>query len=166
MADRLTPQQRSNLMRRVGGKNTAPEMVVRKLAHAAGFRFRLHRTDLPGKPDLSFVGRRKVILVHGCFWHGHGCKIGRLPKTNLDFWGPKIARNRERDLEVEAALVAAGWEVLTVWQCETKTRDLDGLRERIVNFLGKPKIGVNTAPADRYHRRLRGGPNGKATVRS
>jgi DNA mismatch endonuclease, patch repair protein len=142
MTDKLTPEQRSNLMRRVRGKDTAPEMIVRRLAHGAGFRFRLHRKDLLGKPDLCFPGRRKVIFVHGCFWHGHGCKIGRLPKSRPEFWQPKIARNRERDAEVAAALSALGWGVLTVWQCETK--DIDDLRQRIVDFLGKPADSRST----------------------
>lgn len=133
MVDRLTPEQRSNLMRRVRGKDTAPEMIVRRLAHRAGFRFRLHRKDLPGKPDLCFPARRKVIFVHGCFWHGHGCKIGRLPKSRPEFWEPKIARNRERDATAVAALVALGWTVLTVWQCETK--ESESLRQRVVEFL-------------------------------
>jgi len=133
MTDRLTSEQRSNLMRRVLGRNTTPELVVRRLVHGAGFRYRLHRKDLPGKPDLCFPVRRKAIFVHGCFWHGHGCKIGRLPKSHLEFWRPKIARNRERDQSAAAALASLGWRVLTVWQCETK--DLEALRQRIVEFL-------------------------------
>lgn len=134
MVDRLTPQQRSNLMRQVRGKDTAPEMIVRRLAFAEGYRYRLHRKGLPGKPDLVFPGRRKAIFVHGCFWHGHGCKIGRLPKSRPEFWEPKIARNQQRDAESAAALIASGWDVLTVWQCETKDRE--ALRNRIVDFLG------------------------------
>ncbi|HEY8032433.1 MAG TPA: DNA mismatch endonuclease Vsr [Methylocella sp.] len=133
MTDRLTIEQRSNLMRRVRGKDTAPELLVRRLAHAAGFRFRLHRKDLPGNPDLCFPTRHKVIFVHGCFWHGHGCKIGRLPKSRLEFWQPKIARNRERDTAAVAALATLGWRVFTVWQCQTKDRP--ALRQRIVEFL-------------------------------
>ncbi len=136
MTDRLTIEQRSNLMRRVRGKDTAPELLVRRLAHAAGFRFRLHRKDLPGNPDLCFPTRHKVIFVHGCFWHGHGCKIGRLPKSRLEFWQPKIARNRERDTAAVAALATLGWRVFTVWQCQTKDRP--ALRQRIVEFLSAP----------------------------
>lgn len=133
MTDRLTIEQRSNLMRRVRGKDTAPELIVRRLAHAAGYRFRLYRKDLPGKPDLCFPSRRKAIFVHGCFWHGHGCKIGRLPKSRPEYWEPKIARNRERDTAAVAALAALGWRVLTIWQCQTKDRE--ALRQRIVEFL-------------------------------
>ena len=136
MTDRLTIEQRSNLMRRVRGKDTAPELIVRRLAHAAGFRFRLHRKDLPGKPDLCFPSRRKAMFVHGCFWHGHGCKIGRLPKSRPEYWQPKIARNRERDTAAVAALAALGWRVLTVWQCQTKDRQ--ALLQRIVEFLSEP----------------------------
>ena len=133
MTDRLTIEQRSNLMRRVRGKDTAPEVFVRRLVHAAGFRFRLHRQDLPGKPDLCFPSRHKAIFVHGCFWHGHTCKIGRLPKSRPEYWQPKIAQNRERDSATVAALAALGWRVLTVWQCQTK--DSQALRQRIVEFL-------------------------------
>ncbi len=136
MADRLTIQQRSNLMRRVRGKDTVPELIVRRLAHAAGFRFRLHRKDLPGRPDLCFPSRRKAIFVHGCFWHGHGCKIGRLPKSRPEYWEPKIARNRDRDLAAGTALSALGWGVLTIWQCQTKDRH--ALKQRIVEFLSAP----------------------------
>jgi len=98
-----------------------------------GYRFRLHRKDLPGTPDIVLPIRRTAIFVHGCFWHAHGCKIGRPPKSRPEFWGPKLARNRERDQANLDALGAAGWNVATVWQCETK--DLEALRERLVNFL-------------------------------
>lgn len=138
MIDRLTPAQRSNLMRSVRGKNTLPEMIVRREAHGAGFRYRLHRKDLPGRPDLCFPSRKKIIFVHGCFWHGHGCKIGKLPKSRLDFWRPKIERNRKRDADVLSQLEAAGWSTLIIWQCELKNHDSEQIRERIVNFLGKP----------------------------
>ncbi len=108
-------------------------MIVRRLTHGAGFRYRLHRKDLPGKPDLCFPARRKVIFVHGCFWHGHDCKLGRLPKSRTEYWLPKIARNRERDAATVATLAALGWTVLTIWECETKDRE--ALRERVVEFL-------------------------------
>src|SRR5882672_2480634 len=96
--DRLLPERRSWLMSRVKGRDTAPERLVRHMLHAQGYRYRLHRKDLPGKPDIVFLGRKKVIFVHGCFWHGHGCRIGRLPKSNEAFWTAKIDANRTRDL--------------------------------------------------------------------
>ena len=142
MADRLTKAARSNLMRQVKSVDTKPEMVVRKLLHAAGYRYRLHGSKLLGKPDLVFRARRKVIFVHGCFWHGHGCKIGRLPKSRLDFWGPKLARNQERDLETTRALEAEGWGVLVVWQCDLK--DPAQLTARLLNFLGTPGSSRST----------------------
>lgn len=142
MTDRLTPQQRSDLMRRVGGKDTAPEMIVRRMVHAQGYRYRLHRKGLPGKPDLVFPSRRKAIFVHGCFWHGHGCKIGRLPKSRPEYWEPKIVRNRERDAAAVAGLAKLGWDALTVWQCET--RDGMALAQRLVEFLGPPKNSRST----------------------
>lgn len=133
MADRLTAQQRSELMSKIKGKDTAPEMIVRRIVHGLGFRYRLHRKNLPGKPDLAFSARRKVIFVHGCFWHGHGCKIGKLPKSRPEFWRPKIEGNRRRDEATLAGLARAGWVSLIVWQCETK--DLSALRNKIVEFL-------------------------------
>lgn len=136
MVDNRTPASRSALMSRVGAKNTAPEMIVRRLLHGLGYRFRLHRRDLPGTPDIVFPTRRKAILVHGCFWHSHGCKIGQPPKSRPEFWEPKLERNRRRDVEVEAALRRAGWDVITVWQCET--RRPEELRNRLVDFLGPP----------------------------
>ena len=107
-------------MRRIRKKDTKPELIVRRAAHALGFRFRLHRRDLPGSPDLSFPRHRKVIFVHGCFWHQHeGCRLARLPKSKLDYWLPKFARNIERDELARIALEAAGWRCLTIWECET-----------------------------------------------
>lgn len=133
LADNRTPASRSALMARVGSKNTAPEMMVRKLLFSMGYRYRLHRADLPGKPDIVFVAKRKAIFVHGCFWHAHGCKIGRLPKSRVRFWMAKMDRNSARDIENEDRLQGLGWDVLTVWQCET--RDTVLLRERLTNFL-------------------------------
>ncbi|MEJ0094730.1 MAG: very short patch repair endonuclease [Methylocella sp.] len=125
---------RSAIMRSVKSTNTRPEMIVRSLAHRLGFRFRLHRKALPGSPDLVFVGRRKVIFVHGCFWHGHDCKRGsRMPKANADYWSSKIAGNKARDAKTQAALAAAGWGVMIVWECETK--DSEALGARILDFL-------------------------------
>ena len=120
-------------MSRVKGKNTKPEMIVRRTAHALGYRFRLHRKDLPGRPDLVFPRLRKVVFVHGCFWHRHDCPRGTLPKTNSEFWQTKLSRNVERDARSIAALQAAGWNVLVVWECETKDRD--GLAGKLSTFL-------------------------------
>lgn len=134
--DRLSKQRRSRLMSRIGSKNTTPELIVRSLIHRLGYRFRLHYKKLPGKPDLAFPGRRKIIFVHGCFWHGHeNCPKGRLPKSNLDVWEPKILRNRERDIANSRELVSQGWEVLTIWQCELK--NFESVKDRIVKYLGK-----------------------------
>ena len=133
MADTRSPEQRSRIMKAVGQKHTGPELVVRRLLHAAGYRFRLHRKDLPGSPDLAFPSRRKAIFVHGCFWHGHDCPKGRLPKSRPEYWLPKIEANKVRDARKEAELCALGWEVSTVWQCETK--DQQGLLTRLRAFL-------------------------------
>lgn len=126
----MTSEQRSRTMRAVKGKDTGPEMAVRRLVHGMGYRYRLHRKDLPGNPDLVFGPRRKVIFVHGCFWHGHRCKRGdRTPKENRDYWQKKIARNLKRDREHLKALKGAGWRVLVVWECEIKKATLaSGLR--------------------------------------
>lgn len=133
MTDRLDPGRRSRLMQRVKTKNTAPEKTVRSLLHRLGYRFFLHRKELPGTPDIVFPRRRVVIFVHGCFWHGHGCHLGRLPKSRLDYWGPKIAANRERDDRNVQLLRAQGWRVATVWQCEL--RDLAALSEHLARLL-------------------------------
>ena len=136
MVDRVPPVQRSENMRRIRGKDTKPEMVVRRLVHSLGYRYRLHRKDLPGKPDLVFGPRKKVIQVHGCFWHQHPdpeCKVAHAPKSRLDYWGPKLRKNRERDQANRAALESAGWQVLEIWECQTK--DLDALEARLVKFL-------------------------------
>ena len=111
-------------------------MTVRRLVHGLGHRYRLHRKDLPGKPDLVFGPRRKVIFVNGCFWHGHDCARGaRQPVENADYWKAKIGRNIERDLANAAALQAAGWQVMVVWECETKVRDREALEARLDRFL-------------------------------
>lgn len=134
MSNHEVSEQRSRTMRAVRSTNTAPEMVVRRLLHARGYRYRLYSGDLPGKPDIVFRARRKVIFVHGCFWHGHTCKRGaRMPKTNQDYWRRKIGRNIERDKTHLEQLEAQGWSVFVVWECETK--DLTKLREALVQFL-------------------------------
>ena len=122
-------------MSRVRKADTKPEVVVRRLAHRMGYRFRLHRRDLPGTPDVVFPSRRRVIQVNGCFWHQHeGCRHSRMPRSRLDYWAPKLARNVERDAETLDALRAAGWEPMVIWECET--RDQDALRDRLSGFLG------------------------------
>lgn len=119
----------------VKGKDSRPEMVVRRLIHGLGFRYRLHDKSLPGKPDLVFKKRRKIVFVHGCFWHRHeNCRLARLPKSRVDFWLPKLDRNRERDAENSRRLKELGWEVLVIWECEITKVDL--LKERIKDFLG------------------------------
>lgn len=125
---------RSATMRAVKSTNTKPELKVRSLIHHLGYRFRLHRKDLPGTPDLVLSGRRKVIFVHGCFWHGHDCARGsRTPKTNRPYWLTKIDRNRNRDIANLCKLRANEWNVLTIWECETS--DLSALTERVREFL-------------------------------
>ncbi|MCY3879284.1 MAG: very short patch repair endonuclease [Rhodobacteraceae bacterium] len=127
-------EERSRNMRAIKGRDTKPEMRVRRLLHSMGYRYRLHRKDLPGKPDIVFGPRRKVIFVHGCFWHGHSCKAGqRIPKTNTEFWSNKIEANIERDRRQLEALSQAGWTALMLWECEL--RDADALRDRLTAFL-------------------------------
>lgn len=136
MADTRTPAQRRHIMQSVGTANTGPELAVRKLLHNAGYRYRLHPKKLPGRPDIVFPGRRRAIFVHGCFWHGHECQKGRAPKSKLDYWGPKLDANRERDARKEAELRALGYEVATIWQCEIG--DAEALETRLRTFLGPP----------------------------
>lgn len=121
-------------MKAVRRKDTAPEMTVRRALHSLGYRYRLHGKGLPGSPDLVFSSRKKVIFVHGCFWHSHDCPSGALPKSRLDYWGPKIARNVERDHKSICLLRKSGWETMVVWECETK--NLDELLPRLTSFLG------------------------------
>jgi len=127
---------RRKTMQAVKSKNTRPEMIVRRLVYGMGYRYRLHKKDLPGKPDMVFGPARKIIFVHGCFWHGHACKRGaRMPKTNQQYWKTKLERNKKRDSEHQHKLRAMKWQVLTIWECET--RDTDKLAERIAAFLAK-----------------------------
>lgn len=123
MADTRTTDQRRRIMQSVGTQDTGPELTVRYLLHSLGYRYRLHAKALPGKPDIVFPSRRKAIFVHGCFWHGHGCRKGRAPKSRLEYWKPKLKANRKRDTAQVAALQSLGWSVLTVWQCETGDRE-------------------------------------------
>ncbi|MCQ1773703.1 very short patch repair endonuclease [Neorhizobium galegae] len=126
--------KRSSLMARVKGKNTKPEMIVRRTLFAMGLRYRIHRKDLPGSPDIVFPGRKKAIFVHGCFWHRHaGCRLASTPKTRVDFWKAKFDANAARDSRNIDALEGLGWSVLVVWQCETS--DLGQLSENLKSFL-------------------------------
>lgn len=120
-------------MQAVKGRDTGPEKTVRSLLHQKGYRFRLHRKGLPGTPDIVFPSRKAVVFVHGCYWHGHGCRIGRLPKSRLDYWGPKIDANRMRDARKLNELAAAGWRSLVVWQCDLG--DAVALEQRLREFL-------------------------------
>jgi DNA mismatch endonuclease (patch repair protein) len=136
LADVFNPEQRSAVMRAVKSRDTAPEMKVRRAVHAMGLRYRLHRKDLPGSPDLVFPGRRLVLFVHGCFWHGHDCRRGaRLPATNADYWRAKIGRNTARDKAGGKALTKMGWRHAIIWECETRDP------VRLVRLL-KRRIGV------------------------
>lgn len=133
--DKLSPERRSENMRRIRGKDTSPELAVRKLCRELGFAgYRIHRKELPGKPDLVWVGRKLAIFVHGCFWHAHDCSEGlRKPKTNQQYWIPKIERNLQRDTENIRTLRAAGWDVLIIWECEIGDQSL--LSKKLLAFL-------------------------------
>lgn len=134
MADVLSPEQRRRNMSRIRGRDTEPEKIVRSMLHRMGYRFRLHRRDLPGRPDIVLPRLRSVIFVHGCFWHRHpGCRYATTPKTRAEFWQKKFEENVERDRRNIAALREAGWRVLCVWECET--RDLEGLEHQLQSFL-------------------------------
>jgi DNA mismatch endonuclease (patch repair protein) len=138
LADVLTPAQRRKNMQRIRSKDTQPELLVRRLIHSLGFRYRLHARELPGRPDLVFRRRRKVIFVHGCYWHVHSCALGRVaPATNAEFWRSKRQGNVDRDARNLAALREAGWESLVIWQCEL--REVPSLTRRIRKFLGEQK---------------------------
>lgn len=137
MPDIISKERRSENMRRIRSKGMKPEMIVRRLSHALGYRHRLHRKELPGKPDLVYPGRKKVIFVHGCFWHQHadpGCKIARRPKSNLDYWIPKLERNMERDVRNQEELRTSGWEVMIIWECQAK-QGPEKLADRLREFL-------------------------------
>jgi DNA mismatch endonuclease, patch repair protein len=140
-----TDPKRSALMARVRGRNTKPELAVRRVSHELGFRFRLHRRDLPGTPDLVFSRLKKIILVHGCFWHRHkGCGRATTPKTRREFWVSKFDANIARDAKTTAALRRLGWSVLVVWECET--RKPTSLRNRLGKFLGTQRSPQYRAP--------------------
>ena len=131
--DTIAPEQRSALMSRIRSKDTKPEIAVRSILHRLGYRFRLHVKDLPGRPDIVLPRHRKIILVQGCFWHGHDCKLASKPKSNGSYWSPKIAKNKERDERNLVLLCEAGWEILELWECEIRKND--DLVDRIKKFM-------------------------------
>lgn len=121
VVDRISPKKRSELMGRIRSKNTRPELLVRKIVFGLGYRYRLHARDLPGRPDLVFRAKKKVVFVHGCFWHRHlNCSIAHMPKSRIRFWKHKLEGNRQRDEKNKKALAKQGWAVLTIWECEMK----------------------------------------------
>ena len=136
MADKVCPAERSRIMAAVKSKDTTPEMVVRRLVHGLGFRYRLHVRGMPGTPDLVFRSKQRIVNVSGCFWHMHGCGRCRIPATRPDYWLGKLRRNRERDKRTLGQLRRAGWRVLVVWECQT--RDLQALEARLRRFLDAP----------------------------
>lgn len=134
MSDKLSPERRSQNMSNIRAKNTSPEMVVRRLVYGMGFRYRLHVASLPGKPDLVLPRYRKIIEVYGCFWHQHrGCIDSHIPKSRIDYWGPKLMRNVQRDKANKKRLRADGWDVLRLWECELKNLEL--VRKQLKAFL-------------------------------
>lgn len=148
MADTVTPEERSRTMRAVKSRDTKPELVVRRLLHAMGCRFRLHRKDLPGNPDIVLPRHKKVIFVHGCFWHGHpGCKHADRPSSNTEYWHKKIDRNMERDQRAQQELAAQHWRALIVWECQT--RDRKALTDTLGSFLETGARAINLAEDDR-----------------
>lgn len=144
--DKISPERRSANMGRIRSKNTSPEIVLRRLIHGLGYRFRLHRRDLPGKPDIVFPSRRKIILMHGCFWHQHSaCPEGRIPGSRPEYWVEKLKRNQVRDEANRTLLEQQGWKIFVVWECELK--DAAAVTKAVKKFLG------STAPVSATRRR-------------
>lgn len=136
MSDVFSKDDRSRIMSKISCKDTKPEILVRRILHKMGFRYRLHVNDLPGTPDIVLPRHKKIIFVHGCFWHGHeGCNRSKRPKTNVDFWNQKIDGNIERDEKTKEELEEMGWKVLVIWQCQT--RDLESLEQIILKFMSE-----------------------------
>lgn len=132
--DHLTPSERSENMRRIRGKNTQPELAIRELVFSMGYRYRIHFAALPGRPDMAFLGKRKAIFVHGCFWHRHtSCKFARMPKTNSVFWADKLRKNAVRDALRLSQLRKLGWKTMVIWECEV--RFIGRCKKRIQKFL-------------------------------
>ncbi|SRR5581483_409859 len=137
--DLVSSSRRSEIMSRIRSSDTGPEMQVRRMLHALGYRYALHRRDLPGVPDLVFPSRRKIIFIHGCFWHQHkGCIDGRIPKSRVSFWRSKLQRNVERDRRNISKLRRTGWKVMSVWECDTAK--IGSMRKRLTRFLGEPRL--------------------------
>lgn len=155
MTDILTRHERSQMMSRIRGEDTGPELFVRRALHALGYRFRTHLREIPGTPDLVFSKRRMAIFVHGCFWHRHGCRKTYMPKSRQEFWQAKFAGNVERDRRVQERLVRRGWRFFVTWECEIETDDT--VIARLVAFLGPPRIAVAPPPTGCSGRR-QGGP--------
>ena len=133
--DKIDKVTRSRVMASVHSKNTQPEIIVRSAPHRLGFRFRLHRKDLPGNPDIVLPSRKITIFVHGCFWHGHNCPHGqRLPTSNVQYWRNKIAKNTERDIKVQNDIIKLGWQTITIWECETV--NADALSKQLIEAIG------------------------------
>lgn len=138
MVDKFSKHKRSEIMSHIKSKNTKPEITVRKIIYSLGYRYRLHRKDLPGKPDLAFIKKKKVIFINGCFWHGHsGCKKSALPDTNYEFWNDKIKKNVNRDTLNYQRLKDMGWKYLVIWQCEIKNDNLENIKSNIIHFLNE-----------------------------
>lgn len=133
-----SPEARSRVMRAVRRSNTGPEVTVRKMLHGMGYRYRLHDRRLPGTPDIIFPSRRRIIFVHGCFWHGHECRASLTPKTRTQFWRSKICRNSARDEQVTNDLEQAGWNVMVVWECQLRKSQRESLINALRSFLGPP----------------------------
>lgn len=139
MVDFMTTSERSAHMAKIRSKDTKPEILLRQSLHEAGYRYRIHAKSLPGHPDIVFPARKKVIFVHGCFWHGHSCPVGdRLPKTNTEFWRSKRENNKNRDFLQRESLDKSGWSVLTVWECELNPAYIES---KVMSFLGPPRAG-------------------------
>lgn len=152
MTDRITPENRSRNMAAIRGKDTGPEITVRRFLHAQGYRFRLHRKDLPGKPDIVLPKYRTAIFVHGCFWHLHGCKKTVIPKTRTEWWLAKLEGNRTRDEKNRQRLEQLGWQVITVWECEINSKRLDMLTTEIAGRTALSRAGSPGTNPDEYER--------------
>jgi DNA mismatch endonuclease (patch repair protein) len=147
--DKLSAERRSANMRQIRSKNTAPEILLRRMLHRQGYRFRLHRKELPGKPDIVFPSRRKAIFVHGCFWHQHsGCREGRIPRSRREYWEPKLTRNRQRDDAAQVSLNDQGWQTLVMWECELK--DTGAAMKTARRFLERKNFAIGVEPRRGY----------------